>query len=284
MRAGRRAASQAPPWQRKLTCASHRPRGRRGPGARPVLAALEPRGAGPPPDPPACCDRHGWRWTRADRRAFLLVAQGRNRNGVRVPAGWDTNYDLASWVGSDRLPDLRPTLYPQQGASGLLRPSLLLAAPLHRRAPGEAAPLQPLRRDLRDDPPVPGVLRALCQRAAEVARISAARRDVKEGRTCEQCGGPLPVTMSGNAKFCSHACQLRAFRRSRDEAWREASNARRREKRRLAKLNGHANPNGRHHEDDPGSAADTRPNGAASRERGPDDRLGAGAGAPSVRR
>ena len=39
-------------------------------------------------------------WHRADLEARRLVARGRLKNGVRMPAGWDADTDLSSWVGT----------------------------------------------------------------------------------------------------------------------------------------------------------------------------------------
>jgi hypothetical protein len=72
--------------------------------------------------------------------------------------------------------------------------------------------------------------------------------------------------VTATAKYCSEGCRKAVARKRQEPAIRDARNARRRESRRLAKLNGRAtNPNG--YDDAPnGSAADDRPETAGMRE------------------
>jgi hypothetical protein len=182
----------------------------------------------------------GWRWAKADRESRRLIANGRLKAKIRMPAGWDVNVWPGQWP-SCAICD-RP--FPRSSPLRKYCSDLCNWRAYRIRSQLDLGPIQ-LRcshcADLIIDPqPNQIFCGKSCRRTAESARISAIRRDVKEerDRICLDCGAPLLLELKAMAKFCNHACQLRFFRRTRDQDWRDRNNARRRERR---KLNGHAN-------------------------------------------
>jgi len=57
-------------------------------------------------------------------------------------------------------------------------------------------------------------IRKYCSRKC---RKRAPNRLGKEGRTCQQCGGPIPVRRDSKSKFCSYRCRDRHFAQLQSE-------------------------------------------------------------------
>ena len=53
-----------------------------------------------------------------------------------------------------------------------------------------------------------------CRSANYEALIRAATLASKEGRTCKECGGPIPAKRRAEAIYCSIKCNLRAGSRA----------------------------------------------------------------------
>jgi hypothetical protein len=197
----------------------------------------------------------GWRWKAADEKARRLVARGRREASIRTPRGWDVN----TWPG----------VWPECWICGKPFPS---------RKPFGA------------------YCSAVCHWRA--ARI---RENPVRIKHCAKCSAVFEASWksSRHQEYCSRSCQ-RAVEIARDResgataarqaryrhsaaglAAQERRNAAKREKRRLAKLNGHAKPNGHAaHEDGHGSDASDRPNGAGGPEGPQEDHHGAAPGPP----
>jgi hypothetical protein len=208
--------------------------------------------------------RHGWRWLKADRRAFVLVAHARDRNGVRVPTGWDSIYDPHSWVIISCCPICdRPV---RQGQRERVYCSRACNTRADRIRQWEGLAIHQrcweCNNILIDPRPDQKYCTERCRiKASSARRVAAGRtlgqvnrahlrrkaaqiaREAEQPRLCPECNTPLPPGAHRLKIFCSDPCK-----------WR-AENQRRRG-------NGHAKPNG--HCNDHGPAADLRPNGAVS--------------------
>jgi predicted nucleic acid-binding Zn ribbon protein len=232
--------------------------------------------------------RAGWKWWAADRRAFVLVARARIRNGVRQPAGWDSDLDINSWMELAECPVCDRRFRPRTANHTYCHPRcqdfaqrarIIATKPVHTRC-GYCDVI------LVDPSPRKQFCSNKCQLSAERKRKRAAgtyrehpkwrdyrneykraqRRAALPPRQCLECGAPIDPDSNLARKLCGDACA-----RVRE---------RRLERERKAKLNGHAS-NGHAHETN-GSAADARPNGAGGRERLPEDRAGARGGEARV--
>jgi hypothetical protein len=226
----------------------------------------------------------GWRWFAAERRAFILVAKARQKNGVRQPRGWDSIFDPHSWIVIGCCPICDRPCRSREGHVTYCSPAcrdradrirereqlgpinlrcwecdqlLIEPRPDQRYCNRTCRNQATARRAIED-----GRSRGRINYAHQRAKAEQIARETEQPRICPECDGPLPVGAHRLRKFCSPECKRAVDNRNL------ARKARR--------LNGHAN--GHDHEDDHGHAADARSNGARGRERGAQDRAGAGGG------
>jgi hypothetical protein len=221
-------------------------------------------------------------WHRADMEARRLVANGRLKNGVRVPRGWDSPNDLSSWTARNECEICDRWFTPNS-------PNQLYCS---ARCGWRAKRIRALRVQLRHcgycretfetGTSLKKFCSSHCRREAEKARMRAATLDVKEdlARRCRECDAPIPVETQSTAKYCSTACNLASWKREHAanvRAHRDTYNEKRREQRRLATLNG----NGHAHATN-GSAAEHRSNGTGDPIGHHEDHAGAQAGPPGA--
>jgi endogenous inhibitor of DNA gyrase (YacG/DUF329 family) len=113
-------------------------------------------------------------WHRADLEARRLVANGRLKNGVRMPTGWDVDTDLASWMGTADCPICDRTFLTGGRQS-------------ERKYCSEACRATAGRIRRRQAVLPPGPVR------------------------CARCNEVLTDDYNGRAKFCSARCRMHAY-------------------------------------------------------------------------
>jgi hypothetical protein len=201
-------------------------------------------------------------WHRADLEARRLVANGRLKNGVRMPAGWDSDTDLSSWIGSLECAICGKIVIQK------IHNQVYCSSRCKTRANYIGATKQRLQRCEKCGEIFEGgtveakYCSAACSYAARQprklfqARVRyAARRGVDLcDRSCKICDGPMPEDAHLSAQFCSGACRHENRLRYRRAAYRQ----------RQLNGNGHADPGGHDGDrDDRPPARAGAPGGAA---------------------
>ena len=187
-------------------------------------------------------------WHRADLEARRLVANGRLKNNVRMPGGWDQDNDLGSWIGTLECAICGKTVLQRKHNQAYC--SLKCKSRAHYIGATKVA----LKHCGRCGEVFEGrtveakYCSTACGEATKRERFEltqrlrrAARRGVDlYDRPCDICGGHIPESFSLRARFCSDACRHEHRLRYRRAAYKNgnghASNGH--------AGNGHADPRG----------------------------------------
>jgi len=175
----------------------------------------------------------GWTrsWHRADLEARRLVVNGRVKNGVREPRGWDAPTDLSSWIGSIECAICGKTVLQKKHNQvycsrqcktranyiGSTKVALLRCGECNEMFEGKTVEAK--------------YCSAACRQKVHQYREklhSRRRRAAAKGmdlcdRTCKICSGPLSEDAHQSAEFCSDECRHENRLRWKRDAYRRAN-------------------------------------------------------------